>query len=215
MKELTAPHLFDLSTFRHATIFQGLNYVWEVLAEIETFLNKQKLGTIEGQVLPGAFLVDPHLISIGQGTIVEPGAYIKGPCLIGKNCSIRHGAYIRGNLITGDNCVIGHDSEIKNSLFLDGAHAPHFAYVGDSVLGNRVNLGAGTVCANLRFDRKNVVVHYLGQTIETGRHKFGAIFGDDSQTGCNSVTNPGTIFDKNVYCLPTTNIGGVVSKPRL
>lgn len=210
MKELSVEHLFDLHNFRHAKIFDGLIFVWDVLDEIESYLKSQKLGVIEGDVHSNAYLVDPHLISIGKGTVVEPGAYIKGPCLIGENCSIRHGAYIRGSLITGNNCVIGHDTEIKNSIFLDGAHAPHFAYVGDSVLGNRVNLGAGTVCANLRFDRKDIVIHYLGQKFETGRHKFGAIFGDDAQTGCNSVTNPGTIFCKHAFCLPTTNIGGVV-----
>lgn len=207
MNELSAKSLFDLSTYQHAKLFAGHEYVWEALKHLEEYLKTLKLGVIEGEVLPGAFLVDNHLISIGKGSVVEPGAYIKGPCFIGKDCVVRHGAYIRGNLLTGNKCVIGHASEIKNAIFLDGAHAPHFNYVGDSILGNRVNLGAGTVLANLRFDRKEVVVNIGGQKYSTGLRKLGAILGDDSETGCNSVTNPGTIFAKKTRCLPVSSVG--------
>ena len=205
MKELTAANLFDLENFRYKEIFHGLGYVWEALSLIETFLKKQSLGVVEGEVSSAAFLVDAHLISIGKGSVIEPGAYIKGPCIIGENCTIRHGAYIRGNVLVGDKCVVGHDSELKNVIMLNESHAPHFAYVGDSILGNRVNLGA-----NLRFDKKNIVFHYKEKSFETGRHKFGAILGDDAQTGCNSVTNPGTIFEKKAFCFPTTNVGGYI-----
>lgn len=160
-------------------------------------------------------MANPENISIGKGTVLEPGVYIKGPCIIGENCTIRHGAYIRGNLITGNGCVIGHDTEIKNSVMLNHAQAAHFAYLGDSILGNRVNLGAGTKCANLKLDHKNIAVRFGERLIETGLKKFGAIIGDDSQTGCNSVTNPGTLFGKQVFCYPCLNVGGFVASKQL
>ena len=203
---------FDLSSFKHAFLFHEIKFVWEALSQIDVYLKTQDLGIVDCKIPEGVFLVDPHLISIGKGSVIEPGAYIKGPCIIGENCSIRQGAYIRGGVITGNECVIGHVTEIKNSILLNGAKAAHFAYVGDSILGNLVNLGAGTVCANLRFDKKNISVHYLTQKIDTKRHKLGAILGDGAQTGCNSVTNPGTLFGKNTYCNPTANVGGFISE---
>lgn len=210
MKELPAGYFFDLTNYQHASIFDSQEYVWTALNQIETFLKTLPLGKIEADIHPGSFLVDAHLISIGKGSVIEPGAYIKGPCYIGENCVVRHGAYIRGNLITGNNCVIGHDTEIKNSILLNDAHAAHFAYVGDSILGNHVNLGAGTKCANLKFDNKKISVKFEGKSIETGLRKFGAIIGDNSQTGCNTVTNPGTLFGKLVLCYPTINVSGFV-----
>lgn len=210
MKELFANSLFDLSSFQHASLFAHEGYVWEALKNLESYIKTLNLGAIEGDVHPGAYLVDKHLISIGKGSVVEPGAYIKGPCFIGNDCVVRHGAYVRGNLLTGNKCVIGHDSELKNSIMFDGAHAPHFAYVGDSILGNRVNLGAGTILANLRFDGKGVVVRCEGQVYPTGMRKLGAILGDDAETGCNSVSNPGTIFGKGARCWPTSNPTGII-----
>jgi len=135
-----------------------------------------------------------------------------GPCIIGENCEIRHGAYIRGNFIAGNECVIGHATEVKNALFLDHVQAGHFAYVGDSILGNHVNLGAGTKCANLRFDREDVVIHHNDQVIETHRRKFGVIMGDRAQTGCNAVTNPGTLMGQNSSCAPCMSIRGVIAR---
>jgi len=208
MNHLKPSYFFDLLHFKHASIFSGHQYVWEVLAKISPYLKSQKLGTLDGVVSPGAFLVNPELISIGKGSIIEPGAYIKGPCIIGEKCTIRHGAYIRGDLIAGDECVIGHDTEIKNAILLNGAHAAHFAYVGDSILGNNVNLGAGTKCANVKLDVKNIIIHHEGQHYATNLRKFGAVIGDNSQLGCNSVTNPGTLLGKNVYLYPCTNFGG-------
>lgn len=210
MSELFAKNLFDLSSFLHASLFADEGYAWDALKRLEGYFKTLKLGVIEGEVSPNAFLVDKHSISIGKGTIVEPGAYIKGPCVIGKDSTVRHGAYVRGNLLAGNKCVIGHDSELKNAILFDGAHAPHFAYVGDSILGNHVNLGAGTVLANLRFDGKEVVVHHEGKTYPTGLRKLGAILGDNAETGCNSVTNPGTIFGKYARCWPASNVGGII-----
>lgn len=210
-KDLETKSFFDLSSYEHQALFDNCEFVWLALRNIQQYLDKAILGKKNGEISPQAFLVDPELISIGEGSVVEPGAYIKGPCIIGKRCVIRHGAYIRGQVITGDDCIIGHDSEVKNSIFLNKANAPHFAYLGDSILGNDVNLGAGTKCANLRLDRSNIIIHWKGQHIETPFRKFGAIVGDRTQIGCNSVTNPGTLLGKDVLCYPCTNIGGFVA----
>lgn len=210
MNLLHHSYFFDLSKYTHRALFDDCVYVWQALNHISSYLKKHTLGHIEVKIPAGVHLVDQHTISIGKGTTIEPGAYIKGPCIIGENCQIRHGAYIRGNFICGNNCVVGHDTEVKNSIFLDGVHAAHFAYVGDSILGNDVNLGAGTVCANLKFDRGMIAIRLEGKAIGTDLGKLGAIMGDRSQTGCNSVTNPGTLLGKQVFCYPCMNIGGFV-----
>jgi len=199
---------FDLAKFEHAALFDDNEPVWNVLKKLGDYLLSGSLGNILGTVEQGAHLVKLDEIYIGKGSVVEPGAYILGPCIIGENCQIRQGAYIRGNVILGNNCIIGHATEVKNSLFLDGAQAGHFAYVGDSILGNNVNLGAGTKCANLRFDRQNILV----QQVETGLKKFGAIVGDGAQTGCNSVTNPGTMMGKESCLAPCAAAKGVIPK---
>ena len=202
--------LFDLSEFSHINLFEKDQFVWLALAKIKEYLKNKELGKIEIQIPKDVYLVNPEMISIGKGTIIEPGAYIKGPCIIGENCSIRHGAYIRGDLITGDHCVIGHATEIKHSILLNHANAAHFAYVGDSILGNGVNLGAGTRCANLKLDKGNISVYYKQKFYQTNLRKFGAIIGDHSQFGCNSVSNPGTIMGKNVLTYPCSSFGGVI-----
>jgi len=206
---------FDLSTFQHKQIFNQCENVWEALSLIPNYLEQSSLGKIEVEIPEGVYLVQPELITIEKGTVIEPTAYIKGPCWIGKNCSIRHGAYIRGNVITGDGCVIGHASEVKNSIFLNKAHAAHFAYVGDSILGNHINLGAGTKCANLKLDNQSVAIWDGGQKIDSGLRKFGAIIGDRSQIGCNAVTNPGTLLGKGSTCYPCVNIGGFIEEGRI
>lgn len=203
-------YFFELDQFQHKGLFESLENVWEALSRISPFLRSLPLGKIETAVPEGVHLVNREQISIGQGSVIEPGAYIKGPCVIGRNCTVRQGAYIRGNLIAGDDCVIGHDTEIKNAILLNGAHAAHFAYVGDSILGNRVNLGAGVKCANLKLDGALVSVYFEGTKLSTGLRKFGAIIGDDAQIGCNCVTNPGTLIGRNVFSHPCLNIGGVV-----
>lgn len=210
MKEFRSSCYFDLSNYRHADFLEKYQYAWESLIHINDYLDEMQLGQILGEVSEKAYLVNPDKIFIGKGTKVEPGAYIEGPCYIGENCVVRHGAYIRGNLITGDQCIIGHDSEMKNSIMLNHSHAAHFAYVGDSILGNYVNLGAGTVCANLKLDGSEIVISFEGHQYPTGCRKFGAILGDHVQTGCNSVTNPGTIVGKGSVCYPCTNFGGII-----
>lgn len=216
MEKLKPIYFFNFSHYAHKNLFENCTYVWEALQKIKPYLKKQTLGKIECDVPQGTFLIDKEQISIGKGTLIEPGAYIKGPCIIGENCTIRHGAYIRGDLITGNQCVIGHDTEVKNTIMLDEAHAAHFAYLGECILGNRVNLGAGTKCANLRLDRKSIFVNIDGNRIDTNLRKMGAIIGDDSQLGCNSVTNPGTLLGQQVNSFPCVNLGGFIpSKSRV
>ncbi len=207
---LQTSYFFDLSSFSHARLFEGDPQPWLVLPKIEGYLKRLPLGQLKGTISPSAYLIHPELIFIDEGSVVEPGAYIQGPCWIGKNCVVRHGAYIRGNLLTGDQCVIGHDTEVKNAVFFDRAHAAHFAYVGDSILGQEVNLGAGTKLANFKLDHQQIYVRDNQQRLATGLRKFGAIIGDRSQIGCNTVTNPGSLVGKDVRCYPCLSIGGVI-----
>ena len=145
-------------------------------------------------------------IRIGKGVLIEPGAYIKSPTIIGDQTEVRHGAYIRGNCLIGRNCVVGHVTELKHTIFMDGAKAGHFAYLGDSILGNQVNLGAGTKLANLRFIKGDVSIATSRGMIKTGLRKLGAILGDHVQTGCNSVTNPGVLLGKKSMVIPNTTV---------
>lgn len=203
---------FDFHLYAHANLFSNCHYVWEALANIPSYLKTHAQSQLEeAKISPNAFLVHPETISLGKGTIVEPGAYIQGPCIIGKNCVIRNGAYIRGNVIIGDGCVIGHCTELKNVIFLDEVHAAHFAYIGDSIIGNHANLGAGVKCANLKFNNSEVVVHYHGQHFATGLRKCGAFIGDNSKLGCNAVTNPGTFLGKSSSLFPCVCFGGVAT----
>ena len=156
-------------------------------------LEKGKIIEDCAVIMAGACLFDDHII-LGSGTVVEPGALIKGPTVIGNNTEVRHGAYVRGTCLIGNNCVVGHATEMKNSIMLDGAKAGHFAYVGDSILGNAANLGAGTKLANLKMIPGTIAIRYDGKTYDTGRRKLGAILGDNTATGCNSVTSPGTLM---------------------
>ena len=162
-----------------------------------------KDGVLTGAsvIMAGAVLMGEG-IQIGRGVLVEPGALIKGPALIGDCTEIRQAAYLRGHCLLGKRCVVGHATEVKHSVFLDDAKAGHFAYLGDSILGVEVNLGAGTKCANLRFLAGNVMVTVDGRRMDSGLRKFGAILGDRVQTGCNSVTSPGTVLGPDSLLMP-------------
>ncbi len=133
-----------------------------------------------------------------------------GPTIIGENSVIRHGAYVRGNVVVGDDCVVGHTSELKGAILLNGSGAPHFNYVGDSILGNRVNLGAGTKLSNLKIIAGNVKVRIGDTEYDSGLRKFGAILGDNAQTGCNSVLNPGTLLGCGSMVYPNATVTGYV-----
>lgn len=166
---------------------------------------KQNGKLLEGAsiLMAGAILVGDS-IDLGRGVLVETGAMIKSPAILGDYTEVRQGAYLRGYTLAGRSCVIGHTTEVKHSIFLNDAKAGHFNYIGDSILGANANLGAGTKFANLRFLDGNVRIRYKDQVLDTGMRKFGAILGDNSQTGCNSVTNPGTLLGKKCMLMPNT-----------
>jgi NDP-sugar pyrophosphorylase family protein len=214
------PHdFFDLASFEHAKLFQDLDYVWDALKEetFNSYLESLITGAgrrVEADVAPTSVLIGDDIV-LGKGTIVEPGVCIYGPTVIGQNCHIRHGAYIRGEVIIGDGCVLGHASEIKHSIMLDKSQAPHFAYVGDSILGNRVNLGAGTRLSNLTMvsvkdpttgARPTLKLKVAETIYDTGLPKFGAILADDVQTGCNVVTNPGCLVAPRTLVYPNVSL---------
>ncbi len=154
-------------------------------------------------------------VFIGRGTTLEYGAIIKGPCVIGENCEIRQGAYLRGSVIIGDGCVVGHVTEVKKSIFMDRTNAGHFAYVGDSVLGSRVNLGAGVILANLQFRTpgeidsgviREIVINRRGDARPTGLEKLGSVIGDYTEVGCNTVMTPGVVIGPRCWVYPNTTV---------
>jgi NDP-sugar pyrophosphorylase family protein len=206
---LSPEDFFDLKDFEHARIFEGLEYVWQVLPRIKEYLEENLKPSILGRVVPGAY-VEKERVFIGEGTVVEAGACILGPAIIGPGCQIRSGSYIRANCLIGKKAVVGHATEVKNSILLNGAKAPHFNYVGDSVLGVEVNLGAGTKLSNVKVTGETVTVR-IGDTIyETGLKKFGAIIGDGVETGCNSTLNPGTIVGKGALIYANASVRGYI-----
>ncbi len=200
---------FDLFDFNHKIIFDDVEYVWEVLSKIEGYIKQVIQPEILGKVMEGAFLIGND-IQIGEGTVVEPGAFIAGPTIIGKNTQVRQGAYVRGSVIVGDECVVGHTTEIKNAIMLNKAKAGHFAYIGDSILGNHVNLGAGTKLANFKFENLSspMNIKVEDKIYKTGLRKFGAILGDSTETGCNSVIGPSTLISPKSIIYPNTTVRG-------
>ncbi|MFN3505556.1 MAG: hypothetical protein ACK4Y7_05050 [Caldimicrobium sp.] len=171
-------------------------------------LKEEKEGFyFRGEILKGAILkagvyIKGRRFYFGEGVVVEPFSYLEEPCYFSPYTQIRHAAYVRGSVYTGKGAVIGHTTEVKNSIFLRDAKAAHFAYVGDSILGAEVNLGAGTKLANLKFLRKEIILEIKGEKINTGLKKMGAILGDRVQTGCNAVLLPGTLIGKDSFLYP-------------
>ena len=194
-------------------------YPWKILGVPLKEALKQAVSIVpsserlRGQIHPGAWLIGDQIV-IEPGAIIEAGAYIEGPAYIASGAVVRHGAYIRGYVYAGPNSILGHTTEAKESLLLAGAKAAHFAYLGNSILGFEVNLGAGTKLANVRLDHQNIKLKVGDDTIDTGLKKFGAILGDQSQTGCNSVTNPGTILLPTSAILPCSVATGIISNRR-
>lgn len=210
MADMLKPEeLFDLDGWVHAGLFDGVERVWEALPRIKDYILSCLAPGIEGRVMEGAF-IDGDQVFIGAGSVVEPGAYIRGPAIIGRDTEVRQGAYIRGNALVGDGCVVGHTTEMKNSVMLDGAKAGHFAYIGDSILGRGVNLGAGTKLANLKINNAPVTVRHDGRFFDTGLRKFGAIIGDGCELGCNSVSSPGTVIGRGTLVYPNASISGAI-----
>src|SRR6202012_101447 len=203
-----AADLFDLAQTEHAAIFDGCNHAWEVLAKIQDYLSHVPKQSPPKR-FPGASIGDR--VMIGEGTVIEDGVMIKGPAIIGKNCQIRHNAYIRENVIIGDNCVVGNSTEIKNALLFNNAAAPHFNYVGDSILGHKAHIGAGVVLSNFKSLPGNIKIEIDGKPFDTGLRKFGALLGDLSEVGCNSVLNPGSIVGRNSLIYPGSNWRGILA----
>ncbi|MGM0599619.1 MAG: glucose-1-phosphate thymidylyltransferase [Candidatus Rifleibacteriota bacterium] len=204
VSEFPCPELFE----DELEGFKKLENIWDILTRIQNgFVGSKVSPQILGEVKEGAIL-DGDDIYIGKGSVVHPGALIKGPTIIGENVEIRHSAFVRGNVIIGDNSIVGHCSEIVRSVMLPGAKAPHFNYVGDSILGTGVNLGAGTKLSNLKNDGTNVKTRIEEHVIDTGIRKFGAILGDNCLLGCNSVTNPGTILGSECRVYPCAVVSG-------
>jgi UDP-N-acetylglucosamine diphosphorylase / glucose-1-phosphate thymidylyltransferase / UDP-N-acetylgalactosamine diphosphorylase / glucosamine-1-phosphate N-acetyltransferase / galactosamine-1-phosphate N-acetyltransferase len=210
MKSLTAKDFFSLDGFAHKNLWQDEEFVWQGLSRMEDYFKNFPFSQKKRVVPSHVHLDSPEQIFIDESVVLEPGVYIQGPCILGQGCIIRHGAYLRGGVICGKNCVIGHGSEIKHSIFLNGAHVGHLVYVGDSILGNRVNLGAGVKCANLRLDRREVKILAEGIKMGTGLKKLGAVLGDGCQIGCNSVINPGTLLGSECASYPLMNLHGVI-----
>jgi NDP-sugar pyrophosphorylase family protein len=198
---------FDLNDGIAAQFFAGCDFVWQALPRLEQQIMMLTGGkvVIQGEVMPGAHIGD-RAIYIAAGARIEPGAFVMGPAYIGEGVTIRHGAFVRQNVVMLLGSTLGHASEAKHSLFLPQASAPHFNYVGDSILGHRINLGAGTKLSNVTLvsekdaltgQRPTIKLSIEGEDFDTGLAKLGAILGDDAQTGCNSVMNPGCLIGRN------------------
>lgn len=205
-----AEDFFDLKQTEHVAVFEGCENVWDTLPQIADYLKFRLKPGLECKAIGNPFISED--VYIGEGTIVDPGAYILGPAWIGKNCHIRHGAYVRENVIVGDGCVLGNSCEFKNCLLFNGVQVPHFSYVGDSILGHEAHLGAGVILSNFRLDKKNIRVKVGGKVEESGLRKFGAILGDRVEVGCQAVLNPGSLVGKDAKIYPGTIFYGALGE---
>ena len=200
--------LFDLKQTEHAAIFDGCQFAWDALKKIEGYLAANLKPGLQNKCDGVAFIGEK--VFIGEGTVVEDGVMIKGPAIIGRNCQIRHNAYLRENVIIGDACVVGNSTEIKNSIFFNQAGAPHFNYVGDTILGHKAHLGAGVKISNVKLFPGNITVEMDGQPFDTGLRKFGALLGDGVEIGCNAVLNPGSIVGRGAVIYPNVFWRGIL-----
>ena len=205
------------SLARFAPFFPADAAPWDWLKKIGAALEAAQFAANELRIPPGVHI--EGRVWLHPSVKLPAYATIIGPVYIGANTQVRPGAFIRGNVITGDNCVLGHASEFKNCLLLDGVQAPHFNYVGDSILGNGAHLGAGVICSNLRLDQGEVTVRLAAKTVKTGLKKFGAVLGDQAEVGCNAVLNPGTLLGPRALVMPCTAFGGylpagTIARPR-
>jgi UDP-N-acetylglucosamine diphosphorylase / glucose-1-phosphate thymidylyltransferase / UDP-N-acetylgalactosamine diphosphorylase / glucosamine-1-phosphate N-acetyltransferase / galactosamine-1-phosphate N-acetyltransferase len=205
--------LFDLKQTEHAAIFDGCEFAWEALQRIKDYIALNLRPSLHNRCDGVAFI--GKNVFIGEGTVVEDGVMIKGPAIIGRNCEIRHNAYIRDNVIIGDGCVIGNSTELKNALLFNNAVAPHFNYIGDSILGHKAHIGAGVVLSNFKSLPGNIKIEMDGKPFDTGLRKFGALLGDLAEVGCNSVLNPGSIIGRGSVMYPSTNWRGVLPANRI
>lgn len=203
--KLTIADLYDLSHSAAGEYLKGFTYPWEALSGISDLIIEL------GKTLSAEEYDNPsENVWIAKDAVVFPTAYIGAPCIIGHKTEVRQCAFIRGSALVGDNCVVGNSTELKNVILFDNVQVPHYNYVGDSILGYKSHMGAGSITSNVKSDKLPIVVKNEGEEIVTGRKKIGAMLGDRVEVGCNSVLNPGTVIgrDSNVY--PTSCVRGVI-----
>ena len=197
--------LLDLSKTIAAPLFKGKTYPWEALADISDFI------IALGSTLPeDEYEKRAENVWVARDAKVFPSAYIGSPCIIDHGAEVRHCAFIRGSAIVGKNAVVGNSTELKNVVLFDCVQTPHYNYVGDSILGYKSHMGAGSITSNVKSDKTLVVIKNGDELIETGRKKVGAILGDYVEIGCNSVLNPGTVLGRHASVYPTSCVRGVI-----
>lgn len=205
MTDIKISALYDLTHTIAADYLKGFTYPWEALDGI-----KSLILAIGPTLNPEEYDNVSEGVWVAKSAKVAPTAYLGAPCIIGQNTEVRHCAFVRGSALVGDNCVVGNSVELKNVILFDNVQTPHYNYVGDSILGYKSHMGAGSITSNVKSDKQLVVVKNGEERIPTGRKKFGAMLGDRVEVGCNSVLNPGTVIgrDSNIY--PTSCVRGVV-----
>lgn len=207
MREMAPENLVDLEKTIAAGLFEGVEAIWQVLPKISDFIVEL------GKTLPEElFEKRGENIWIAKSAKVAPTAFLNGPCIIDEEAEIRHCAFIRGNAIVGKGATVGNSTELKNVVLFDKVEVPHYNYVGDSILGFKAHLGAGAITSNVKNDKTNVTVKVDENRLETGLRKFGAMVGDYTQVGCNSVLNPGTVLGRNVSVYPLSSVRGFIKE---
>ena len=200
---LTITDLFDLDHTLAKDYLAQFTYPWEALAGIKDFI------LALGPTLEDYDEVAPQ-VWVHKTATVAPTAYLGAPCIIGPETEVRHCAFVRGSALVGANCVVGNSVELKNVILFDNVQTPHYNYVGDSILGYKSHMGAGSITSNVRSDKAHVVVHCGGERMDTGRKKVGAMLGDFVDVGCNSVLNPGAVIGRRSIVYPTSCVRGVL-----
>ncbi len=204
-EKLKIKNLYDLNQTIAGKLFEAAEYPWQVLPLIGDFIKKLGASLDKSEYDEVA-----ENVWIAKSAKVAPTAYINGPCIIGKNAEIRHCAFIRGNAIVGEGAVVGNSTELKNVVLFNKVQVPHYNYVGDSVLGYKSHMGAGSITSNVKSDKALVKVRCDGEVIETGLKKFGAMIGDNVEVGCGSVLNPGTVVGRESNIYPLSSVRGYV-----
>ncbi len=204
-EKLTIQNLLDLRHTLAAEQFAKLTYPWEALPQIAQWI--VELG---GQLPPEEYERREGNVWIAKTAVVFPSAYIAGPAIIGPHTEVRHCAFIRGSALVGANCVVGNSAELKNVVLFDRVQVPHYNYVGDSVLGYKAHMGAGSITSNVKSDKSLVTLCVDGQKLETNLKKFGAVLGDGVEIGCNTVLNPGSVVGRNSSVYPVSMVRGYV-----
>lgn len=205
MANITIKDLYTLEETAAKPLLERFTYPWEALAHIKEFILQLGAG-----LSPDEYEKRGEDVWIHKTAKVFDSAYIGGPCIIGANTEVRHCAFVRGSALVGEGCVVGNSTELKNVILFNKVQVPHYNYVGDSILGFKSHMGAGSITSNVKSDKALVIVHNEGTNIETGLKKFGAMLGDNVEVGCNSVLNPGTVIGRSSNVYPTSCVRGVI-----